>query len=87
MLRDEASALTNLILFSTHLVLLPYINNSFTIKQWLVCLTAAEVRILYILKQLARNREGFSRHESVTLEEVFRVLRRHISTVSISLVA
>jgi len=66
-----------------HLVLLPYLKNSFAIEQWFVCLAAAEVRILYILKQLERNREGFSRHESVTLEEVFRVLRRHISTVSI----
>ncbi|KAJ7371296.1 hypothetical protein OS493_026940 [Desmophyllum pertusum] len=46
---------------------------------------AAEVRILYSLKQLFKNREGFSRHETVTLEQVFLILRRHISTTECDL--
>lgn len=46
---------------------------------------AAEVRVLYSLKQLAYNREGFSRYESVTLEQVFQILRRHISTTECDL--
>ena len=29
-----------------------------------------------------KNREGFSRYETVTLEQLFLLLRRHISTVS-----
>ena len=52
------------------------------IKSRFVFLAAAQVRILYSLKQLMKNREGFSRHESVTLEQVFHLLRRQVSTVS-----
>ena len=64
------------------------IGNLFVICHYyteivMFCLAAAEVRVLYSLKQLAYNREGFSRYESVTLEQVFQILRRHISTVSI----
>lgn len=46
---------------------------------------AAQVRILYSLKQLLKNREGFGRHESVTLEEVIHLLRRHVSTTECDL--
>ncbi|PFX20290.1 Reversion-inducing cysteine-rich protein with Kazal motifs [Stylophora pistillata] len=46
---------------------------------------AAQVRVLYSLKQLANNREGFGIHESVTLEQVFQILRRHISTTECDL--
>ena len=64
------------------------IGNLFVICHYyteivMFCLAAAEVRVLYSLKQLAYNREGFSIYESVTLEQVFQILRRHISTVSI----
>lgn len=46
---------------------------------------AAEVRILYSLKQLMKNREGFSIYETVTLEQLFLLLRRHISTTECDL--
>lgn len=46
---------------------------------------AAQVRILYSLKQLIKNREGFSRHEPVTLEQVIHLLRRHVSTTECDL--